>query len=178
MSEYLFYYEKVDPVSSAYLSSLLLVGLFFKFNRFWSIRNLDLVLLILLSPGLILVHAGVHQARDAREEAEALAELLTDPSTGQPIREPVPLRLALASSLLMTSVDGASSEAPAAGEGEGFDPQPDVSGQVEGGLASDLESPAAEGEAAAAEITVQDRLVQLEEDRQDGRKYAFYGYIW
>ena len=178
MSEYLFYYEKVNPVSWAYLSSLLLIGLFFKFNRFWSIRNLDLVLLILLSPGLILVHAGVHQARDAREEAEALAELLTDPSTGQPIKEPVPLRLALASSLLMTSVDGASSEAPAAGEGEGFDPQPDVSGQVEGGLASDLESPAAEGEAAAAEITVQDRLVQLEEDRQDGRKYAFYGYIW
>ncbi|MBB76074.1 MAG: hypothetical protein CMJ75_16330 [Planctomycetaceae bacterium] len=43
-----------------YLSSLLLIGLFFKFNRFWSIRNLDLMVLILLAPGLLLVQVG-HQ---------------------------------------------------------------------------------------------------------------------
>ena len=53
MSEILFQYHKVDPTTWVYLSSLLMIGLFFKFNRFWSVRNLDLVLLILLAPGLL-----------------------------------------------------------------------------------------------------------------------------
>ena len=35
-----------------------MIGLFFKFGRFWSVRNLDLVLLILVAPGLLLVHFG------------------------------------------------------------------------------------------------------------------------
>ena len=58
MSEILFNYHKVDPTTWAYLSSLLTIGLFFKFNRFWSVRNLDLVLLIMLAPGLLMVHQG------------------------------------------------------------------------------------------------------------------------
>src|SRR3954469_7375720 len=60
MSEFLFQYEKVNPISWAYLSSLLTIGLFFKFNRFWSVRNLDLVLLILLAPGLLMVKEALH----------------------------------------------------------------------------------------------------------------------
>jgi hypothetical protein len=38
-----------------YLSFLLILAVYFKFSRFWSIRNLDLVLLLLVSPGLLLV---------------------------------------------------------------------------------------------------------------------------
>src|SRR4051794_26045910 len=63
MSEILFQYEKINPATWVYLSSLLMIGLFFQFNRFWSVRNLDLVLLILLSPGLLMVN-------HAREKAE------------------------------------------------------------------------------------------------------------
>ncbi len=55
MPEILFHYERVNPTSWAYLSSLLTIALFFKFNRIWSIRNLDLFLMILLAPGLLLV---------------------------------------------------------------------------------------------------------------------------
>lgn len=55
MPEILFHYERVNPTSWAYLSSLLTLALFFKFNRIWSIRNLDLFLLISLAPGLLLV---------------------------------------------------------------------------------------------------------------------------
>ena len=51
-------YKPIEPSTWAYLSSLLMFGLFFKFNRILSIRNLDLVLLLLLSPGLLLVHYG------------------------------------------------------------------------------------------------------------------------
>src|SRR6476620_8363621 len=63
MSEILFHYQKVNPTTWVYLSSLLMIGLFFQFNRFWSVRNLDLVLLILLAPGLLMVN-------HARERAE------------------------------------------------------------------------------------------------------------
>src|SRR3954465_12629203 len=56
MSEILFHYQKVNPTTWVYLSSLLMLGLFFQFNRFWSVRNLDLVLLILLAPGLLMVN--------------------------------------------------------------------------------------------------------------------------
>jgi hypothetical protein len=55
MSEILFQYEKVNPTSWAYLSSLLTLALLFKFNRVFSLRNLDLFLLILVAPGLLLV---------------------------------------------------------------------------------------------------------------------------
>jgi len=55
MPEILFHYERVNPTSWAYLSSLLMLALFFKFDRVWSIRNLDLFLMISLAPGLLLV---------------------------------------------------------------------------------------------------------------------------
>ena len=55
MPEILFHYERVNPTSWAYLSSLLMLALYFKFNRVLSMRNLDLFLLILLAPGLLLV---------------------------------------------------------------------------------------------------------------------------
>ncbi|MEY4177892.1 MAG: hypothetical protein RLY70_1466, partial [Planctomycetota bacterium] len=42
MSELLFHYEKVNPTTWAYLSSLMMIGLYFKFSRIWSVRNLDL----------------------------------------------------------------------------------------------------------------------------------------
>ena len=59
MSEILFRYQRVEPTTWAYLSSLLIIALYFKFNRFWSLRNLDLVLLILLAPGLLFVKYGL-----------------------------------------------------------------------------------------------------------------------
>src|SRR6188508_436989 len=67
MSEILFHYQKINPTTWVYLSSLLMIGLFFQFNRFWSVRNLDLVLLILLAPGLLMIN----QARSAEEVALA-----------------------------------------------------------------------------------------------------------
>ncbi len=55
MPDILFHYERVNPTSWAYLSSLLMLAMYFKFNRIWSVRNIDLFLLILLAPGLLLV---------------------------------------------------------------------------------------------------------------------------
>ncbi len=49
MSEILLYYKRPDPTTWVYMSSFLTIGLFFVFHRFWSIRNLDILLLILLA---------------------------------------------------------------------------------------------------------------------------------
>ena len=90
MSEFALGYEKIDPTTWVYLSSLLMVGLFFKFSRFWSVRNLDLILLILISPGLLLVHYGreesgraarVLSVAAARAETEAAAETVSPSGT-------------------------------------------------------------------------------------------------
>lgn len=58
MSHLLLYYQRPEPATWVFLSSFLLFGLFFVFHRFWSLRNLDLVLLVLLAPGLMMVYEG------------------------------------------------------------------------------------------------------------------------
>ncbi|MDZ4820065.1 MAG: hypothetical protein SGJ20_13940 [Planctomycetota bacterium] len=58
MSEILSHYHKVNPTTWVYLSSLLMIALFFKFSRVWSVRNLDLIGLIMLAPGLLCVVYG------------------------------------------------------------------------------------------------------------------------
>ncbi len=59
MQDILFEYE-MHPTTWVYLSSLLIVGIYFQFRRFWSVRNLDLLALIAFSPGLLLVARVQH----------------------------------------------------------------------------------------------------------------------
>jgi hypothetical protein len=58
MQEILFDY-KLNPTTWAYISALMMIGTYFKFRRFWSVRNLDLVGLIAFSPALLLVYYGL-----------------------------------------------------------------------------------------------------------------------
>lgn len=60
MQDILFEY-RLDPTTWVYLSSLMTIGIFFKFRRLWSVRNLDLIGLILFAPGLLLVSHGQEQ---------------------------------------------------------------------------------------------------------------------
>lgn len=78
MSEFPLGYEKIAPVTWAYLSSLLMLGLFFKFSRFWSVRNFDLILLILLCPGLLMVHFGSEHRQLAQTGATGVVSPETD----------------------------------------------------------------------------------------------------
>lgn len=57
MREILYQYE-INPTTWVYLSSLLMLVVFFKFGRLFSLRNLDLLALIALAPGLLLVSQG------------------------------------------------------------------------------------------------------------------------
>jgi hypothetical protein len=86
MSELLFQYHSVHATTWVYLSSLLMLGLFFKFNRFWSVRNLDLMLLILLSPGLLLVYRGERMMEAAKKK---VAEAAVSSTESIPAVDPV-----------------------------------------------------------------------------------------
>jgi hypothetical protein len=84
MSDFPFGYEQIHPTTWFYLSSLLTIGLYFKFNRAWSVRNLDLVLLILLGPGLLLQVHGHQLQQSAQRLAAAASVIQEDPHTGLP----------------------------------------------------------------------------------------------
>jgi hypothetical protein len=58
MQEILFGYQ-LNPTTWAYVSALMMIGIYFKFRRFWSVRNLDLVAIISFSPGFLLVYHGL-----------------------------------------------------------------------------------------------------------------------
>ena len=73
MRDFLFQYHGVAPTTWVYLSSLLMIGLFFKFSRFWTLRNLDLVMLIGLAPGLLLIYNGNFMQVETRSEATPAA---------------------------------------------------------------------------------------------------------
>jgi len=73
MGEILLHYKRPDPTTWVYLSSFLTIGLFFVFHRCWSMRNLDLVLLILLAPGLLIVHEGRRRQLLENEESRIRA---------------------------------------------------------------------------------------------------------
>lgn len=53
--EILFPHYDLNAATWFYLSLLLILAVFFRFNRVFSLRNLDLALLLSLSPGLLLV---------------------------------------------------------------------------------------------------------------------------
>ena len=57
MQNILIDYEML-PTTWFYVSSLMIIGVFFKFQRFFCIRNLDLVGLLTFAPGLLLVAYG------------------------------------------------------------------------------------------------------------------------
>lgn len=60
MKGILFEYD-MPPATWVYVSSLMILGIFFKFNRFLSVRNLDLAGLILFAPGFLLLSHGVER---------------------------------------------------------------------------------------------------------------------
>lgn len=57
MGEILAGYD-LQPTTWVYIASLMIVGIFFKFSRVLSVRNLDLLALLAIAPGMLLVAAG------------------------------------------------------------------------------------------------------------------------
>ncbi|XZE32768.1 hypothetical protein SH501x_003527 [Pirellulaceae bacterium SH501] len=61
MTDFLSNYLRLEPPTWVFLSTFLAIGLFLMFHRFWSLRNLDIVLILLFTPGLMMVFEGSKQ---------------------------------------------------------------------------------------------------------------------
>ncbi|MEQ1825462.1 MAG: hypothetical protein ABL921_05925 [Pirellula sp.] len=62
MSQFLFQYVRLEPPTWVFLSTLLVIGLFLMFHRFWSLRNLDILLILAFTPGMMMVYEGRQRA--------------------------------------------------------------------------------------------------------------------
>ncbi len=83
MSHLLFYYQRPEPATWVFLSSFLLLSIYFVFHRFFSVRNLDVMLLLLLAPGLMMVYEG-RRIRLAEPQPTVQSAQLVDHSAAKP----------------------------------------------------------------------------------------------
>lgn len=105
MGQFLLYYQRPEPATWVYLSSFLVIAIYFMFHRMWSIRNLDIILLIALAPGLMLVYEGRKKSQlqaAAASQSATLPELASQltsamlvwsdqppgPNSGPPLGKP------------------------------------------------------------------------------------------
>lgn len=58
MEQFPFNYQPLERTTWVYIASLMMVALYFKFSRLWSVRNLDLLGLIALGPGVVMATAA------------------------------------------------------------------------------------------------------------------------
>lgn len=94
MSQFLFYYQRPEPATWVFMSSFVIIALYFMFHRMWSVRNLDIALLILLTPGLMFVYEGrkanAIASRLAGESIASSPTVAPTPPPGDYIRPPTP----------------------------------------------------------------------------------------
>ncbi len=83
---------RMDPTTWLYVASLMTIGIYFRFHRFFSIRNFDLIGLICFAPGLLLILHGLESQGFVWLVAVAvlfLPRLLIDPAfSRRPLTEP------------------------------------------------------------------------------------------
>ncbi len=165
MNEILFQYEKVDPTTWVYLASLLIIGLFFKFGRFWSVRNLDLLLLVLLAPGLLLVSEGQKLQHDAMTAIAAAHQDKEEAQTSAPLEK-------------MKSPPVAASKATSVGSAaEPPSPPAETHNRSTGAVTERGSASPAESSPEAATIQDEEESARIAELRR-GQRIAQIGFTW
>lgn len=172
MNEILFQYEKVDPTTWVYLASLLIIGLFFKFGRFWSVRNLDLLLLLLLAPGLLLVSEGQKLQHDAMTAVAAVHHAKEQTEQGSAAKVPPgPARGPTAPGDAQQGGGGTlDADGPSSWTASSEQAKP-----TEQASAEDL---AREEALSEAEQATEPALAAAQRELRHGRKIAQIGFIW
>ena len=80
-------YQQIDPTTWAAAASVLMISIFFKFNRFWSVRNFDLLLIISMAPFLIMVNHGMNLANQHQPEPDPTAVTQAADLTGESLSD-------------------------------------------------------------------------------------------
>src|SRR4051794_21409852 len=79
-------FQKLNGTTWFYLSTLLAVTVYFRFNRFFCLRNWDLVTLFLLVPGLLATQRVdkrmLQILDDARTQSQVVSALQLQPTPG------------------------------------------------------------------------------------------------
>ncbi len=85
MEQFLLYYQRPEPATWAFLSTFLVIGIYFMFHRILCVRNMDIALLVLFAPGLMMVYEG-RKLRLAEKEANIskIANLLVSYQQNDP----------------------------------------------------------------------------------------------
>jgi len=185
----LLHYHRIYPTTWVYVSSLLMIGLFFKFNRFWSVRNLDILLLVLLAPGLLLVNFGQAMQRPevthiaAAEQDDPLRQLANERAKKEARRAQRDLSSIDGSVATIERQSGgpSSSGSPflSALPPENENESPDAAAPpTDGGAGREDQSFAAESSAAKPPATEPPALPTTTQDVQTGRALALTGFIW
>jgi len=81
MGQFLFYYQRPEPATWVFMSSFLIIAIFFMFHRLWSIRNLDIFLILLLTPGLMMVFEGRKSRSQENLKLNAAVAVTAAPDT-------------------------------------------------------------------------------------------------
>jgi hypothetical protein len=164
MSHLLLYYQRPEPATWVFLSSFLLLSIYFVFHRFFSIRNLDIVLLLLLAPGLMMVYEGRRMllSPEGPVASVGLAASTALPPAHNPLS---PLASSPLDSKAGTSSGGAVGSLWAAPTPGGY-------------FVSTLpQSANAEGAISAAELR-SGYPVESSASRISAESLEFYGFIW
>jgi len=168
MSEFLFQYHKVHPATWVYLSSLLMLGLYFKFGRFWSVRNLDLVLLILLAPGLLMAQYGGEASVKARRLAAIEQQKQAPAEPTLPPISPAPAKVKPA----------APEEFEPKVTPDPEPPGPDAEEVAPDSIAEESEATAPTTAEIALEVAEQSEKTDWGQLLEDSRKIERRGYLW
>ena len=91
MSQFLFQYVRLEPSTWVFLSTLLVIGLFLMFHRFWSLRNLDILLVLAFTPGMMLVYEGRQKAFRIGTQEVAAVQKGTESGTAIDVESIAPL---------------------------------------------------------------------------------------
>lgn len=81
MSQFLFQYVPLEPPTWVFLSTLLVIGLFLMFHRFWSLRNVDILMVLAFTPGIMLVFEGRQKAFRIQSAESVAPQNLTEGAT-------------------------------------------------------------------------------------------------
>lgn len=81
MSQFLFQYVPLEPPTWVFLSTLLVIGLFLMFHRFWSLRNVDILMVLAFTPGIMLVFEGRQKAFRIQSSESVANEEYTEGAT-------------------------------------------------------------------------------------------------